>query len=1371
MSSQSSPVAYTLQIISVNDLPPRRFKILGERRNVLVKATVEDRTVQTESRPCTSSPEWKETFQIVACETSSVLSLQLFDSAFRSTSMICASVITISDLLQLCRHGKDAELNLRDIKSRLKGRIKIHFSLSSNGSWIVNEAQRWALVLSQPPNTAMEATGGYVDDIDGLLAVSVPTVPPEAVSQSIVDVLNKLSHFMRIADEVAKVHPYAKLAWDVLSAAHKIIVAQVAIDQSVADLASTMQGTYSFVDALEAVPSKIPLLEDIIQRIFIQTVECAIFIREYSGHGFAGRLLRETMGASTPAKVAGMAQNLITLRSQFDTGVTVQIATISFRIQTDVTTIVKNQTLDLLGSSGVALSSRSRCLPGTRRNIIGEILEWALHPSKGDKSNVFFLHGVAGIGKSAVVATVATHFAEINRLGAFVGFDRAGPDQSQPSAAVKTMARQMAARDKRLRASIIQVINDDDTRDPVLEAPLAAQFDRLIVNTLASIPGLAGEGPIVMVLDGLYECGQPDEWASLLELLVDQTDTLASNIRFIVTSRTLDGILDAVTGAVLHPRVRIRELRSSSHSDISAYFTSRMLQIRRKNTYLHKDWHGPTAIAELTARAVGFFPWAVSASNFIDTHCPPESLKSLLLQPTTSISETNTLLDELYRAALNSAGDWKDVYFVSDFRAIMGTILGSPIAISATTINRLLDRPLSFEPPVTVTIRRLGSVLSHGPVVHALHPSFVDFLSSRERCGHDIWCFEHGPVRPVIIAGPATLCLQRMNAGLERNVCDMSFSARLTTEVLPEELTYACQFWVDYIFSDETFELREMEQLMVAFLHAHLLHWFEAMSILKKSEEVAPMLQRAATWLEKNTFEDKSLKSLVIEAIDFAREFAAGIAEHPLYVYYVALPLCPSHSLLSQQFHDTFVNPPVLLVHGPDGISAETTTMCLLTMNTSLKRNMCNMTLSSGLTTEVLPKVLAYACQSWVDHVCTNGDLGSWVMEKLVAFLRTHLLHWFEAMSLLQKSEEIAPMLQRVATWLEENTFEDKSLKDLVIEAIDFARKFAAEIAEHPLYVYCTALPLLPSHSMLYQLFHDSLIDPSVLLVTNPGPIFCLALSTNGRRMVTGFSDHAIVRDTATGEELAKMTDIDRGDVPLSVAFSYDGSRIACGTDESTVYVWDSMTGARVIGPLSHSGSSMYVNVVAWSTDGERLLSGCRAGEVILWNITSPKGNQPITNIFHPGRSEHENHLSSLVFSSHGSQIASCSSRGDVHVWDSKTGGIVWSVQEPQGSDPSGGISFVSSDMREFLVVKTKERTEARDASTGELCPLQDSLAGAVGLTRDDRMVNLLIEGIKKQYPDDRENRWFPEWVVQGEYFAFAGAHLCHVVHVPKSIL
>ncbi|KZP11346.1 hypothetical protein FIBSPDRAFT_837654 [Athelia psychrophila] len=1368
MSPQSPPVAYTLQIISANDLPARRVKRLGER-NVIAKATVEGRSVQTKVCMCSSSAEWGETFKIEARKTSSVISLQLSGSTHR-TSLNCGSEIVISDLLQRCLYEQEAELDLRGIKSGLQGRIKIRLSLSSNGSLIVAEAKQLALVLVRQPNTAMAATGGYIDDIDGLLAISVPT-PPAMAAQSIVNVLDRLDHFMRIADEAAKVHPYAKLAWDVLSAAHKIIVAQVAIDQSVADLANTMQDVYSFVDAIVAVPSKIQLLEDIIERIFTQTVECAIFIREYSGHGFAGRLLRETIGASTPAKVAGMAQSLITLRGQFDTGVAVQIATISFRTQTDVTTLLENHTLDRLGSSGVALTSRSGCLPGTRRGIIDEIHEWALHPSKGDSSNVFCLHGVAGIGKSAVAATVATHFSGMGRLGAYVSFERASLVHIQPLTAVQALARQMAAHDGRLRASIIRVINDR-TKDAVLDALLPEQFDRLIIKPLASIPTLSAEGPIIIVLDGLYECGRPGEWASFLEVLFGQTESFPSNLRFVITSRTVNGIQNALTSTALHPHIKNRELRSSSHADISAYFAFRMEQIRRKNEHLPKHWPGSTAIAELGTRAFGFFAWAVNASNFLDAHSPPKRLQSLLSQPLRSIPDPDTALDELYRAALNSAGDWADVDFVQDFRAIMGAMIEWPIGISTTALIRSLDRPPSFESPVTVTIRRLGSILSHGPVVQVLHPSFLDFLSSRERGGREIWGFEHGPVPSGVHAGLATICLQRMNAGLKRNICNMALSARdhPATEMLPEELAYACQSWAYHIRPNGTLESSAMD-VLIAFLHTHLLHWFEAMGVLKKSEEIAPMLQRVAALLEDNTFGDQSLVNLISEAIGFARKFAANITDHPLYVYYVAVHFCPSDSILYELFHDTLVDSlvPLVPLHGPVRISADTAILYLLIMNTGLKRNICNMVLSARLTAEVLTEALAYACQSWVDHLCADGIFGSWVMEKLVVFLRIHLLHWFEAMSLLKKSEEIAPMLQRVATWLEENTFEDKSLKDLVIEAIDFARKFAAEIAEHPLYVYYTALPLLPSHSMLYRLFHDSLADPSVRLVKNPDMIYCLALSTNGRRIVTGFLRHTIVQDTATGKELAKMADIDGTLLLVSVAFSYDGSRIACGTVESTVYVWDSGTGARVIGPLSHSGSSTCVDVVAWSTDGECLLSGCRTGEVILWNITSPNGNQPITKAHHPGCSEYGNCLSSLVFSSDGSQIASCSRRGDVHVWDSKTGGIVWSVQEPQGSDPSGGINFLSSDMREFLVVKTKERTQVHDASTGELCPLPDSLAGAVGLTRCDLRVNLLIEGIVKHHGINEGSLW----AAQGEYFAFGERYTnqCHIVHLPQSLL
>lgn len=506
-------------------------------------------------------------------------------------------------------------------------------------------------------------------------------------------------------------------------------------------------------------------------------------------------------------------------------------ATLTIRTNT-----VENQTLSLLGSSGVDLSSLSQCLAGTRCDVVGGIQDWALNPSPGDDSNVLWVYGVAGIGKSAVAATVATRFSDMGRLGAFIAFDRASQAQIEPSTAVSALARQLAEYDGRLRASIIQTINDR-TKAPVLRASLSDKFDRLIVKTFASVPGLSCEGPIAIVLDGLYDCGQRNDWASLLELLVCQTKNLPSNLRFIITSRTVNGICKASTGTLLHPRIKTLELRSSSLSDLSAYFTFRMRRIRLQKD-LQEDWPGQAAIEELTTRAFGFFAWAVDASNFVDAYCPLDRLESLLLQPFGSISEPNSTLDKLYTAALNSAGDWADDGFVKKFRAIMDAIIKSPISISTTA----LDRPI---------LQCLGSVLTHEPTVRVLHPSFLYFLSSRERCQHGGWHFEEGPLR--VSGGSAIPCLQRMKAGLKRNICDMTLSARdlSTIEVLPEELIYACRSWVDHVCTGKRFESWEMEVLAV-FLHTHLLHWFEIMSVFKKSEDIVPMLRRLAKWFEVN---------------------------------------------------------------------------------------------------------------------------------------------------------------------------------------------------------------------------------------------------------------------------------------------------------------------------------------------------------------------------------------------------------------------------------------------------------------------------------------------------------------------------------------
>lgn len=50
---------------------------------------------------------------------------------------------------------------------------------------------------------------------------------------------------------------------------------------------ASMARVYSFVDEIKVVPDRVDSLDAVIKSILQHTFECAIFIREYSGQGFA----------------------------------------------------------------------------------------------------------------------------------------------------------------------------------------------------------------------------------------------------------------------------------------------------------------------------------------------------------------------------------------------------------------------------------------------------------------------------------------------------------------------------------------------------------------------------------------------------------------------------------------------------------------------------------------------------------------------------------------------------------------------------------------------------------------------------------------------------------------------------------------------------------------------------------------------------------------------------------------------------------------------------------------------------------------------------------------------------------------------------
>jgi WD40 repeat protein len=153
-----------------------------------------------------------------------------------------------------------------------------------------------------------------------------------------------------------------------------------------------------------------------------------------------------------------------------------------------------------------------------------------------------------------------------------------------------------------------------------------------------------------------------------------------------------------------------------------------------------------------------------------------------------------------------------------------------------------------------------------------------------------------------------------------------------------------------------------------------------------------------------------------------------------------------------------------------------------------------------------------------------------------------------------------------------------------------------------------------------------------------------VAFSPDGRRLASGSADETVqVWDAQTGAELACLGG--HTDVVTSVAFSPDDSRIASGSEDRTVRVWDAQTGAE-LGCLS--GHADDVESVAISRDGRRIASGSRDHTVRLWDAQTGAELACLRG--------HTDDVRSVTFSPDGGRVASGSYDQTVRVWELQTG-------------------------------------------------------------------------------------------------------------------
>ena len=114
----------------------------------------------------------------------------------------------------------------------------------------------------------------------------------------------------------------------------------------------------------------------------------------------------------------------------------------------------------------------------------------------------------------------------------------------------------------------------------------------------------------------------------------------------------------------------------------------------------------------------------------------------------------------------------------------------------------------------------------------------------------------------------------------------------------------------------------------------------------------------------------------------------------------------------------------------------------------------------------------------------------------------------------------------------------------------------------------------------------------------------------------------------------------------FSVAFSKDGTKIVSGSEDNSVQVWDTSTGAAL---QNLNGHTNRVNSVAISHDGIHIVSGSSDKSVRVWNATTGAQLHQLTGHNDWG-------VCSVAFSHDGILIVSGAFNGSVRVWDTKTG-------------------------------------------------------------------------------------------------------------------
>ncbi|KIL57161.1 hypothetical protein M378DRAFT_400427 [Amanita muscaria Koide BX008] len=767
------------------------------------------------------------------------------------------------------------------------------------------------------------------------------------------------------------------------------------------------------------------------------------------------------------------------------------------------------------------------CFPGTREALLREMMEWANQP--GD-TRMYVLSGLAGIGKSTVVYTVATQADELGLLAASFFFSRDEDDRNNARRFFTTVAHQLCVYDETFAKAIGDVLLTERGSAATTQNP-QEQLKVLILDPLRNIVQSRSPSTLIVV-DALDECDEEDAlsvFAGLSQLVRD-----LPSFKVILTTRPFDLVLGSQDHRQIFHLQDIEDIVVDSDIRLYLQHSLSLEQVQRR--YPRRQWCASDEEIDSLVRAVGrLFIIASTAVRYIldkSASNPAAQMQKLLLASAKDHTPFKDL-DHFYTVILrNVVPENCDDHIVSRYRSVVGAIIIVQRPLPVSTLAHLINIDVV---EICEVLDHLQSVILLGSdnVPRIYHKSFPDYLTDQARC-KDPRLRIDTRIRHIQIAAR---CFEIMDKHLKRNILGLGDPARFMSnedglkedgiteeqlqEKIPQQLRYVSVYWSNHLEFTNIEDADRMNGLE-RFVDEHMLHWFEVLSLIGKLELAHHAIGVVLKLLKSRV---SALHQPLSDALRFIGKFYDLIKRSALHTYHSALPFTPSDSVLYRRYIKDAVHNLCSIEGGPEKWDA-------LVAN-----------LSHGEEVDIIKFSLA----SPLFVSCSDGKSKVWdtATGTPISTIPGHMLAFTNNLSTVASSEDKTITFYDVNGSARETMIRTSSrIRTLALSSE--SSRVAAALSDGTIWLWDSG------SAELIDCFNEY--------------CFQLNFSPTGIRLACSSENGIKLRDGISGRFIADL----RCGSSRKFEFSGDGSRIASVSPDDRLSLWNSDSGA-LIGAVRHS--------------------------------------------------------------------------------------------------------------------------------------------------------------------------------------------------------